>query len=89
MPLETAVEERYAAAARRPEDALGCPVDYDPRFLEIIPQEVIERDYGCGDPSPVTLVGLTLVDGLQWVFAWIVTLPVAALLAYCVVRYVA
>ncbi|MBI4622108.1 MAG: methyltransferase domain-containing protein, partial [Verrucomicrobia bacterium] len=51
MPLETVVEERYAAAARRTQDALCCPVDYDPHFLEIIPQEVIERDYGCGDPS--------------------------------------
>src|SRR5207253_10033697 len=27
------------------------PVDYKPEYLEAIPREVIERDYGCGDPS--------------------------------------
>lgn len=62
MPLETAVEERYAAAARRPEDALCCPVEYDRRYLEAIPQEVIERDYGCGDPSRWVREGETVLD---------------------------
>jgi ubiquinone/menaquinone biosynthesis C-methylase UbiE len=62
MPLETAVEERYAAAARRPEGALCCPVDYDPRYLEVIPAEVIERDYGCGDPSRWVREGETVLD---------------------------
>ncbi len=62
MPLETAVEERYAAAARRPEGALCCPIDYDPRYLEVIPPEVIERDYGCGDPSRWVREGETVLD---------------------------
>src|SRR5437867_9889341 len=62
MPLETVVEERYAAAARCPEDALCCPVIYDPRYLEIIPPEVIERDYGCGDPSRWVHAGETVLD---------------------------
>lgn len=62
MPLETAVEKRYAAAAHRPEDALCCPVDYDRRYLEAIPQEVIERDYGCGDPSRWVHEGETVLD---------------------------
>jgi arsenite methyltransferase len=62
MPLETAVEERYAAAAHRPEDALCCPVDYDPRYLKVIPAEVIERDYGCGDPSRWVGEGETVLD---------------------------
>src|SRR2546425_2707830 len=48
---ETAVKNRYAAAAKTPEAALCCPVEYDRRYLEIIPAEVIEKDYGCGDPS--------------------------------------
>ena len=26
-------------------------MDYDRKYLEAIPQEVIEKDYGCGDPS--------------------------------------
>ena len=40
---EQAVRERYAAAAQVREAALCCPVDYDPRWLEAIPPEVIER----------------------------------------------
>lgn len=48
---EAAVRERYAAAARAREAALCCPVDYDPRYLEAIPEEVLALDYGCGDPS--------------------------------------
>lgn len=62
MPLETAVEERYAAAAHRPENALCCPVEYDPRYLDVIPAEVIERDYGCGDPSRWVHEGETVLD---------------------------
>ncbi len=62
MPLETAVEERYAAAARAAEPALCCPVDYDPRYLKVIPTEVIERDYGCGDPSRWINEGETVLD---------------------------
>ncbi len=48
---ETAVRDRYSAAAAAREPSLCCPVDYDPRHLEVIPTEVLERDYGCGDPS--------------------------------------
>jgi len=51
MKTENAVKDRYAAAAAAQEAALCCPVDYDPKYLEVIPSEVIERDYGCGDPS--------------------------------------
>lgn len=47
---EEAVRERYTAAARL-EPALCCPVEYDPCYLEVIPAEVLERDYSCGDPS--------------------------------------
>lgn len=48
---EVAVAQRYSAGAQAQEPSLCCPVDYDPRYLEIIPAEVLERDYGCGDPS--------------------------------------
>ena len=51
IQTETAVKDRYTQAAQAREVALCCPVDYDPRYLEIIPDEVVERDYGCGDPS--------------------------------------
>lgn len=59
---ESAVKERYGAAANAQEPALCCPVDYDPHYLKIIPQEVIERDYGCGDPSRYLRRGETVLD---------------------------
>ncbi|HET9480438.1 MAG TPA: methyltransferase domain-containing protein [Candidatus Polarisedimenticolia bacterium] len=60
--VEAAVHERYTEGARRREAALCCPVDYDPRYLEAIPSEVIERDYGCGDPSRFAREGDTVLD---------------------------
>ncbi|HEV2247312.1 MAG TPA: hypothetical protein VGW37_11725 [Terriglobia bacterium] len=48
---EVAVKNRYNAAAKAPEAMRCCPMDYDRRYLEIIQQEVIEKDCGCGDPS--------------------------------------
>jgi len=56
------VEQRYAAAARAPEAALCCPVEYDRKYLEAIPDEVIEKDYGCGDPSKWLKPGETVLD---------------------------
>ncbi len=38
---EEAVHERYSAAAARLEPALCCPVEYDPRHLEVIPAQVL------------------------------------------------
>ena len=51
LNAEAAVRERYSAGAKTPEAKLCCPIDYDRDLLKIIPQEVIDRDYGCGDPS--------------------------------------
>ena len=48
---EHTVRDRYTEGANRQVPELCCPVNYDPRYLEPIPQEVIARDYGCGDPS--------------------------------------
>src|SRR5258708_4149459 len=59
---ERAVRERYAAGARERADKLCCPVDYDPAYLDFIPREVIERDYGCGDPSRYLSKGETVLD---------------------------
>lgn len=59
---ELAVHDRYASAAQAVEPALCCPVTYDGAYLAAIPQEVIERDYGCGDPSPFVRPGDTVVD---------------------------
>ena len=33
-----------------------------PEYLKVIPQEVIERDYGCGDPSKYLREGETVLD---------------------------
>src|SRR3954463_8435799 len=60
--VETEVKKRYAAGAQAPGAALCCPIEYDPRYLEVIPQEVIERDYGCGDPSKHVKPGETVLD---------------------------
>ncbi|MBV9127256.1 MAG: methyltransferase domain-containing protein [Verrucomicrobia bacterium] len=59
---EAAVKERYASGAQTREAALCCPVQYDPQYLKVIPQEVIERDYGCGDPSQYLRPGETVLD---------------------------
>lgn len=59
---ESSVTSRYAAAAKAPEAALCCPVEYNKDLLKIIPQEVIEKDYGCGDPSRYVKPGETVLD---------------------------
>jgi ubiquinone/menaquinone biosynthesis C-methylase UbiE len=59
---ETIVRQRYAAGAKERADKLCCPVDYDSDYLRVIPQEVIERDYGCGDPSRYLREGEVVVD---------------------------
>ena len=62
MSTESAVRDRYANAAQAKKGSLCCAVDYDARFLEAIPDEVIERDYGCGDPSRYLREGETVLD---------------------------
>lgn len=62
MKAESAVKERYAAGAKAQEPALCCPVEYNREFLKVIPPEVIERDYGCGDPSQYLHQGETVLD---------------------------
>jgi len=59
---ETIVRQRYAAGAKERADKLCCPVDYESDYLKVIPQEVIERDYGCGDPSRYLREGETVLD---------------------------
>src|SRR5438093_5315126 len=59
---ETIVRQRYTAGAKERADKLCCPVDYKSKYLKVIPQEVIERDYGCGDPSCYLREGETVLD---------------------------
>ena len=62
MQAERTVKERYAGAAQTTEADLCCPVEYDPQYLAVIPPEVIEKDYGCGDPSRYLRAGETVLD---------------------------
>ncbi len=59
---ESEVRKRYAAGAQAQEAKLCCPVDYKTEYLKVIPPEVIERDYGCGDPSKYLREGETVLD---------------------------
>jgi len=59
--LET-VRRRYAEGARERVAELCCPVDYDAALLEVLPPEILERDYGCGDPSRFVRRGDTVLD---------------------------
>ncbi len=59
---EAAVAQRYAAAAGAQEPALCCPVQYRREYLEAIPEEILQRDYGCGDPSQYVREGETVLD---------------------------
>jgi len=60
--LEKAVRQRYARGAEALEPELCCPTDYDPRYLEAVPAEILEKDYGCGDPSRHVAAGETVLD---------------------------
>lgn len=57
-----AVKQRYSAAAQEREVALCCPVSYDPTLLEQIPDEIIQKDYGCGDPTAFVREGDVVLD---------------------------
>jgi arsenite methyltransferase len=59
---EFSVLKRYSRAAQQRESSLCCPVEYNRDYLKIIPQEVIEKDYGCGDPSRFVKSGETVLD---------------------------
>ncbi len=60
--VEDTVRERYAAGAQAVEPQLCCPVSYDAQYLKLIPQEIIDKDYGCGDPSKYVTEGDTVLD---------------------------
>ena len=60
--VEGAVRDRYSAGAEAVEPALCCPIDYQPRYLEALPQEILDRDYGCGDPSAWVHPGDVVLD---------------------------
>jgi len=62
LDVLAAVRSRYGRGAREKAPELCCPVDYDPSLLEKLPAEILERDYGCGDPSRFVRPGETVLD---------------------------
>lgn len=62
MELEHSVLDRYSEGAEERQPDLCCPVDYDASLLKLLPQEIIEKDYGCGDPSRYVKEGDTVLD---------------------------
>jgi len=61
--LEAAVRDRYAEGARTLEPGLCCPTaKYDAQYLDVLPREIIEKDYGCGDPSAHAREGDIVID---------------------------
>ncbi len=62
LNVDESVRSRYAEGAQSQQKELCCPVDYDPQFLKVIPAEIIDRDYGCGDPSKYLNEGDIVLD---------------------------
>ncbi|MBI5461447.1 MAG: methyltransferase domain-containing protein [Gammaproteobacteria bacterium] len=62
MNVHDSVMERYSEGAQARQPALCCPIDYDANLLEILPQEIVDKDYGCGDPSRYVRTGDVVLD---------------------------
>lgn len=62
LNFEKAVKDRYSQGAQEQVPELCCPVVYDKKYLEILPQEILDRDYGCGDPSAYLKPGESVLD---------------------------
>lgn len=62
LNVSAAVRTRYSDAAKDRTAELCCAASYDPRYLQAIPDEILERDYGCGDPSKYIQPGDVVLD---------------------------
>jgi arsenite methyltransferase len=60
--IEAEVRRRYAEGAREVAPGLCCPISYDADLLRLLPREIIEKDYGCGDPSKYVGPGDRVLD---------------------------
>lgn len=60
--IEKSVLERYEEGAKNHQPSLCCPTEYDSQFLTIIPDEIIAKDYGCGDPTKYVNEGEIVLD---------------------------
>ncbi len=62
LNVAQAVRERYSAASQQPAADLCCAVPYNAAYLKALPAEILERDYGCGDPSKHVRPGEVVLD---------------------------
>lgn len=62
MNVHDSVMERYSKGAQERQPMLCCPIDYDANLMGALPQEIIDKDYGCGDPSCYVREGDTVLD---------------------------
>jgi len=60
--IESEVRLRYAEGASAVQPGLCCPTTYDSRYLAVLPSEIIEKDYGCGDPTVHVQDGEVVLD---------------------------
>lgn len=62
MDVQAEVLRRYSEGAEEKQAELCCPIDYDAALLKLLPQEIVEKDYGCGDPSRYVREGDVVLD---------------------------
>lgn len=60
--VQANVLSRYSEAAKEKSTDLCCPIDYDHDLLKLLPTEIIEKDYGCGDTSRYVQPDETVLD---------------------------
>jgi len=60
--MQIEVLDRYKAAAENAQPGLCCPGHYDSELLAALPKEILEKDYGCGDPSRFVRPGDRVLD---------------------------
>ncbi len=62
MNVQASVLKRYSEGAQAKQPELCCPIDYDQGLLALLPPEILEKDYGCGDPSRYVREGDVVLD---------------------------
>lgn len=62
MNVTQTVLDRYSEGAKEVQSELCCPVDYDAGLLAMLPKEIVDKDYGCGDPSRYVRKGDVVLD---------------------------
>lgn len=62
LAIEETVLDRYRKGARQAQPDLCCPIDYEKKYLELLPEEIAAKDYGCGDPSAYVFEGERALD---------------------------